>query len=83
MRQQSSKFPVLGLLFAMPGLAFISTVFAEGSHKDGHGDSHSDGHGKGAHWISPEGEAEKAKPIKASAITTAMSTIMTSTHTRG
>ena len=72
MKQQPSKFPVLGLLFELFGMAFglsiASTVFAEGNHKGGHGDSHGDDHGKGAHWMSPEGEAEKPNPIKADTV---------------
>lgn len=64
MKQPLFKAKIFGLLFAAVGLATLSaTVVAEGNHKGGHGDNH----GKGAHWMSPKGEAEKANPIKADA----------------
>ncbi len=36
------------------------SVYAEGNHKGGHG--------AGAHWMSPEGEADKPNPIKSDAV---------------
>jgi len=68
MKQTLFKAKLFGLLFAVVGLATLSAIVAaEGNHKGGHGDNHGDDHGKGAHWMSPEGEAKKANPIKASA----------------
>ena len=65
MKKPLFKAKIFGLLFAVVGLATLSAiVVAEGNHKGGHGDSHGDDHGKGAHWMSPEGEAEKLNPIK-------------------
>jgi len=46
------KKTLLAILIAIP---MIST-YAEGNHKGGHG--------AGAHWMSPEGEAQKPNPIK-------------------
>ncbi|MCF6190460.1 MAG: cytochrome c [Cocleimonas sp.] len=72
MKQPLFKAQTFGLLFAflftVVGLATLSaTASAEGNHKGGHGDSHGDDHGKGAHWMSPAGEAEKPNSIKADA----------------
>jgi len=36
------------------------SIYAEGNHKGGHG--------AGAHWMSPEGEADKPNPIKSDAV---------------
>lgn len=63
MKQQLSKSPVLGLFFAVAGLATMSASFAEGNHKGGHGDNHG-GHGVATHWMSPKGEAEKPNPVE-------------------
>ena len=38
----------------------MASIYAEGNHKGGHG--------AGAHWMSPEGEAEKTNPIKSDAV---------------
>ncbi len=48
----------------------ISSVYAEGNHKGGHGhDGAGEGHhGGGAHWMSPAGAAEKPNPIKPDSI---------------
>jgi len=65
MKQQLFKAKKMGLLFAVAGLATLTSVsftFAEGNHKGGHGGDH---HGVAAHWMSPKGEAEKPNPIKA------------------
>ncbi len=68
MKQPLFKAKIFGLLFAVVGLATLSaTVVAEGNHEGGHSDSHGDDHGKGAHWMSPEGEAKKPNPIKTDA----------------
>ncbi len=56
MKQQLIRTKILGLLFAVASLSTMSVALAEGDHKGGHG--------VGAHWMSPEGEAEKPNPIK-------------------
>ena len=46
---------------AVISVAPLSYVFAEGSHKGGHG--HDEGHGM-AHWASPKAAAARVSPIK-------------------
>jgi len=49
---------------ALISAASLSYVFAEGSHKGGHGHDTGHGHGSGAHWASPKEAAARANPIQ-------------------